>query len=187
MRAFESPADISTDKRKYKTKIVKIKLISLFCHLSVHIVLSFMSSLRTFLMRGQGLSSLLKVIPLGLLALQPESRDLKNIDIPIPIKYNKNGAQKMMYVYILTNIKNTVLYIGVTNNLLRRVIEHREKMFDGFTKQYNVTKLVYYEYTENQLDAIEREKYLKKCYRKTKIKLITDFNPSWEDLFDKIR
>ena len=93
---------------------------------------------------------------------------------------------KDMYVYIMTNFTNTTLYIGVTNNLARRIYEHKQKLNNGFTKRYNVNKLVYYEHTESEEAAIIREKYLKKCYRKTKEKLITEFNPLWEDLSYKI-
>ena len=93
---------------------------------------------------------------------------------------------KDMYVYIMTNFTNTTLYIGVTNNLARRIYEHKQKLNNGFTKRYNVDKLVYYEHTESEEAAIIREKYLKKCYRKTKEKLITEFNPLWEDLSYKI-
>ncbi len=90
---------------------------------------------------------------------------------------------KNMYVYIMTNKNNTVLYVGVTNNLVRRIYEHRNKLVSGFTAKYELCKLVYFESFESELLAIEREKYLKKCYRKTKEKLITDFNPFWRDLY----
>ena len=90
---------------------------------------------------------------------------------------------KNMYVYIMTNFNNTTLYIGVTNNLIRRAYEHREKLIEGFTKRYNLNKLVYYECFDNEINAIEREKYLKKAYHKTKVSLITDFNPDWKDLW----
>ncbi len=86
------------------------------------------------------------------------------------------------FVYILTNKSNKVLYIGVTNNLERRMYEHRNKMVDGFTKRYNLTKLVYFEETSDVRSAIEREKQLKNWHRDWKIKLITNFNPEWEDL-----
>jgi len=86
------------------------------------------------------------------------------------------------FVYILTNKVNKVLYIGVTNNLERRMYEHRNKMIDGFTKKYNLTKLVYFEETSDVRNAIEREKQLKNWHRDWKIKLVTDFNPEWKDL-----
>ena len=86
------------------------------------------------------------------------------------------------YVYILTNKNNKVLYIGVTNNLERRLYEHKEKLVEGFTKKYNVNKLVYYETTSDIKAAIEREKVLKKWSRKKKEWLISLKNPLWNDL-----
>lgn len=91
-----------------------------------------------------------------------------------------------MYVYIMTNKNNTVLYVGVTNNLARRVWEHKNDILQGFTREYGLHKLVYYEVYEDELTAISREKYLKKCYRKTKQKLISDKNPQWNDLYENI-
>jgi len=90
------------------------------------------------------------------------------------------------FVYILTNKYNTVFYTGVTSNLLKRVWEHREKVVKGFTEKYNATKLVYYETIDNIESAILREKQLKKWKRSWKIKLIKDFNPTFEDLYEKI-
>ncbi|MBN8570672.1 MAG: GIY-YIG nuclease family protein [Ignavibacteria bacterium] len=90
---------------------------------------------------------------------------------------------KYYYVYILSSRKNGTLYIGVTNNLLRRVKEHKEKNSKGFTKKYNVTDLVYYEQTENVHSAISREKVLKKWERQWKINLIERDNPEWKDLY----
>jgi len=86
------------------------------------------------------------------------------------------------FVYILTNKSNKVLYIGVTNNLERRIYEHRNRMIEGFTKKYNLTKLVYFEETSDVKSAIEREKQLKNWHRDWKINLITDCNPEWQDL-----
>ena len=86
------------------------------------------------------------------------------------------------FVYILTNKSNKVLYIGVTNNLERRMYEHRNKMIDGFTKKYSLTKLVYFEETSDVRNAIEREKQLKNWHRDWKIKLVDNFNPEWKDL-----
>lgn len=86
------------------------------------------------------------------------------------------------FVYILTNKLDNVLYIGVTNNLERRMFEHRNKMINGFTKKYNLTKLVYYEETSDIHSAIEREKQLKNWHRDWKINLIDAFNPEWKDL-----
>lgn len=92
----------------------------------------------------------------------------------------------MYYVYILTNKFNTVLYTGVTNDLVRRVYEHKNKLVEGFTSKYNVNKLVYYDYTENVESAISREKQIKGWTRLKKIKLIESANPNWEDLSEKI-
>ena len=89
---------------------------------------------------------------------------------------------KTMYVYIMTNKNNTVLYVGVTNDLLRRTWEHKNNILEGFSKQYNLHKLVYFETFPDEISAITREKYLKKCYRKTKEKLINKKNPQWNDL-----
>ena len=90
------------------------------------------------------------------------------------------------YVYILTNKTNKVLYIGVTNDLLRRINEHRKKIVRGFTSKYNVNKLVYYEYTNDVWSALEREKQLKNWKRSWKIDLINDFNSEWRDLYDEL-
>ncbi len=87
------------------------------------------------------------------------------------------------YVYILTTINNTALYIGVTNNLERRTIEHKSELQDGFSKRYKTCKLVYYEVTGDVKAAIAREKQLKGWRREKKLKLIENFNPTWDDLF----
>jgi putative endonuclease len=86
-------------------------------------------------------------------------------------------------VYILANVKNTVLYIGVTNSLTRRIKEHKEKLIPGFTQRYNVNKLVYFEFYHDMRDAIVREKQLKGGSRKKKIQLIESLNPTWKDLY----
>ena len=88
----------------------------------------------------------------------------------------------MYFVYILTNFSNTVLYIGITNNLQRRLYEHKHKLVKGFTEKYNLNKLVYYEHTSDVLSAISREKQLKNWSRAKKIILINKLNPSWNDL-----
>lgn len=88
--------------------------------------------------------------------------------------------------YIMANTYNTVLYIGVTNNLARRVYEHKEKLVDGFTKKYNLTKLVYYEVFDDPTNAIKREKTLKNLLRSKKEKLIQTQNPLWKDLYLEI-
>jgi putative endonuclease len=85
------------------------------------------------------------------------------------------------YVYIMTNRSKT-LYTGVTNDLTRRVYEHKNKMIDGFTEKYNITKLVYFEETNDILSAITREKQIKGWLRSKKIALIGSVNPKWEDL-----
>ena len=84
----------------------------------------------------------------------------------------------------MTNKNNTVLYTGMTNNLLRRSWEHKSKLYASFTKRYNITKLVYYETFNNPTDAIKREKQIKAGSRKKKIELINKLNPGWEDLFN---
>ena len=89
---------------------------------------------------------------------------------------------RQYYVYVLTNKSNKVIYIGVTNNLERRMFEHKNKLVEGFTKRYNLTKLVYYEVTEDVESAIKREKQLKNWHRDWKISLVNQLNPEWEDL-----
>lgn len=86
----------------------------------------------------------------------------------------------------MTNKRNTVLYTGVTNNLKRRVYEHKEKFAEGFTKKYNIDKLVYYEISQDAENAIIREKQIKGGSRAKKITLINRFNPDWNDLYDDI-
>ena len=93
---------------------------------------------------------------------------------------------KQFYVYILTNKKYGTLYIGVTNNLERRIYEHKNKLADGFTKKYNLNKLVHFEETESVGAAIEREKQLKYWQRQWKLDLINKDNPEWEDLAEKL-
>jgi len=89
---------------------------------------------------------------------------------------------KQYYVYILTNKTNKVLYIGVTNDLVRRMFEHKNKIVEGFSKKYNLTKLVYYEATINVESAISREKQLKNWHRDWKMNLVNERNPDWRDL-----
>ena len=89
---------------------------------------------------------------------------------------------KTYYVYILTNKRNTVFYIGVTNDLKRRAYEHKQKKIDGFTKRYNLTKLVYFEQTTDVRIAIQREKQLKNWHREWKLNLIKSENPGFKDL-----
>ena len=91
---------------------------------------------------------------------------------------------KQYYVYIMTNITNSVLYTGVTNDLIRRAYEHKNKLVEGFTKKYNVDKLVFYEVYEDVNSAIAREKQIKSGSRAKKIKLIEDMNTGWNDLYE---
>ena len=93
---------------------------------------------------------------------------------------------KNYYIYILSNKRNGTLYIGVTSNLIKRIQEHKNKLVDGFTKKYNVDKLVYYEQAEQINSALAREKSLKKYNREWKINLIEKENPNWNDLYDSI-
>jgi putative endonuclease len=93
---------------------------------------------------------------------------------------------KQYFVYIMTNKRNTVLYTGVTNDLRRRVYEHREKLVDGFTRKYNVTKLVYYEIFQDPENAIMREKQIKIGSRQKKIDLVNQMNIEWRDLFEQL-
>ena len=103
----------------------------------------------------------------------------------MPITRFKVAAALIMtrqyYVYILTN-KSGTLYVGVTNNLERRVFDHKNHLVEGFTKKYNITKLIYYEATEDINAAITREKQIKGWLRKKKIALIESVNPEWKDL-----
>jgi len=87
---------------------------------------------------------------------------------------------------MLTNVGNNVLYTGVTNDLKRRVYEHKNKLSEGFTKKYNVNKLVFYECTSSIESAINREKQIKAGSRLKKTELINEMNPHWEDLYDKL-
>lgn len=100
----------------------------------------------------------------------------------------RRGSRSLMnfYVYILAAKRNGTLYVGITNNLLERVNQHKAKTIDGFTKKYNIDKLVYYEQAEDVSSAIEREKQIKKWNRKWKLNLIEKHNPEWEDLYQKL-
>jgi putative endonuclease len=88
----------------------------------------------------------------------------------------------LYYVYMMTNWNNKVLYTGITNDLERRVYEHKNKLVEGFTKKYNVTKLVYFAETSDVMAAIEREKQIKGWTRQKKNELVETMNPEWEDL-----
>jgi putative endonuclease len=93
---------------------------------------------------------------------------------------------KYYYVYILASKKYGVLYIGVTNDLIRRVYEHKNDLVKGFTQKYKVHHLVYYELHNDVREAITREKQMKKWRRKWKIELIEELNPGWKDLYDEL-
>ena len=93
---------------------------------------------------------------------------------------------KYYYVYLMSNERNTVLYAGVTNDLKKRVFEHKNKLCSGFTSKYNVTNLIYYEMFQDINCAIEREKQIKAGSRKKKIELINFANKSWKDLYSEI-
>ena len=90
------------------------------------------------------------------------------------------------YIYLLTNKHNNVLYTGVTNDLIRRVYEHKNKLVTGFTQKYNVDRLVYYEVCSSIIVAIEREKQIKGWSRKKKNNVINDLNPEWNDLYPSL-
>ncbi len=93
---------------------------------------------------------------------------------------------KKYYVYILASKRNGTLYIGVTNNIAKRIYEHRNDLLDGFTKKYKVHRLVHVEVYTYIYDALKREKQLKKWNRKWKLDLIEKENPEWIDLYDKL-
>ena len=93
---------------------------------------------------------------------------------------------KKYFVYILASKRNGTLYIGITNDLIQRVYEHKSCIYEGFTKKYGVHYLVYFEEHCNIDQAIKREKQLKEWKRKWKIELIEDFNPEWKDLYNTL-
>jgi len=92
---------------------------------------------------------------------------------------------KNYYVYILTNYEETTFYIGVTSDLMKRVFEHKNKLAEGFSSKYNLSKLVYFETTDSVTSAIEREKQLKRWHRQWKIDLIKETNPNLNDLSEQ--
>jgi putative endonuclease len=94
--------------------------------------------------------------------------------------------EKQYYVYIMTDKRNTVLYTGITNDLKRRVYEHKAKLVEGFAKRYNVNKLVYYEASQGPEGAILREKQIKGGSRAKEIGLVNNTNPNWKDLYDDL-
>lgn len=93
--------------------------------------------------------------------------------------------ERTYYVYITASVSK-VLYVGVTNNLVRRIWEHKQKHVPGFTQKYNVDKLVYFEHTSEVISALEREKQIKAYRREKKTALIAGTNPDWQDLYPKI-
>jgi len=93
-------------------------------------------------------------------------------------------AEKQGYVYILTNVHSRVLYTGVTSDLIKRVYEQQNKLVDGFTKKYQLHKLVYFEEFDDIMSAITREKQIKGWLRRKKIALIESKNPEWKDLYE---
>ena len=94
---------------------------------------------------------------------------------------------KNYYVYLITNWNNRVIYIGVTNDLFCRIYEHKNKLIEGFSRKYNLTKLVYFEETSDVNAAITREKEIKKWRREKKNNLVNQINPSWEDLSEGLK
>ena len=94
--------------------------------------------------------------------------------------------EKYGYVYIMASGFNGTLYIGVTSNLVQRVYQHKQRIFEGFTAKYDVKTLVYFECCDDITSAIEREKKLKKYKRQYKINLIEQLNPKWNDLYETI-
>lgn len=107
---------------------------------------------------------------------------------PYSYKYitHKQMWNQNNFIYILTNKNNTVLYTGVTSNLKQRIYQHKTKHFSGFTKKYNINKLVYYERFDRIEDAIKREKQVKGWLRKRKEELINSINPNWNDLSENL-
>jgi putative endonuclease len=90
------------------------------------------------------------------------------------------------YVYILASRRDGAIYVGMTNDLVRRVYEHRTKVVPGFTSRYNITQLVWFEIYDDPISAISREKELKKWKRAWKVQLIEAQNPGWDDLYESI-
>ena len=93
---------------------------------------------------------------------------------------------KQYYMYILANKRNGTLYVGFTDDLIKRVFQHKNVLVDGFTKRYGVKKLVYYEHSDSKEGALLREKQIKEWHRKWKLELIEKTNPDWKDLYDDL-
>jgi len=94
-------------------------------------------------------------------------------------------VENSYFVYLLSNWNNRVLYIGITNDLARRLYEHQNKLVPGFTEKYNVSKLVYFEETSDVYSALAREKEIKKWRRQKKDALVASVNPGWKDLSEE--
>ena len=116
----------------------------------------------------------------------PNSLDsrLKYAGMTESVRGNSAVIRKQPAVYILTSKRNGTLYIGVTSDLLKRCWEHKNNLLDGFTKQYGVHQLAYFELYRDMTEAITREKQLKKWNRAWKLKLIEKHNPDWKDLWE---
>ena len=93
---------------------------------------------------------------------------------------------KQPCVYIITNRRNTTLYIGVTSDLMQRVYQHKNKLVEGFSAKYNLDKLIYFEQLDDMQNAIQREKRLKRWNRDWKIQLVNEYNPRWIDLYPSL-
>ena len=109
-----------------------------------------------------------------------------NLSFLICFWRSDKDVTKQYYVYIMTNKINSVLYTGVTNDLNRRLFEHKNKLLEGFTKKYNIDKLLFYEAYDDINNAIAREKQIKGGSRAKKIQLIEEMNSKWDDLCDEI-
>jgi putative endonuclease len=97
-----------------------------------------------------------------------------------------NCSMRGGFVYVMSNKRNGILYVGVTSDLVRRTYEHREGLIKGFTKRYDLKRLVYYEQYDDIRIAIQREKTMKHWSRAWKVRIIHGFNPNWDDLYDAI-
>jgi putative endonuclease len=121
----------------------------------------------------------------GAFSFQPSFVIPANAGISHALRYTSNMSQKLYYVYILTNPSGSVLYIGMTDDLRRRVYEHKLSMVEGFTKKYNCKKLVYYEEYIDVNQAIAREKQMKWWKREYKFNTVYQQNPSLKDLSER--
>jgi putative endonuclease len=129
----------------------------------------------------------------GTLALAGHSRaNVKNVTpantiiMSFPCKRESRGVMKAYYIYILASKRNGTLYIGVTNDIVRRVYEHKNSLIAGFTSKYSVNTLVYCEQFDDIESAIQREKQIKKWNRRWKLELIERANPDWRDLYNDL-